>query len=154
MNVLYAGQPLAQSIFLAGPSPRDPKTPSWRPEALRILEALKFPGTVFVPEPETGSQWDYDNQICWEWEGLGQATCVAFWVPRELAAMPAFTTNVEFGLMVAGKKTVLGYPFSAPKMGYLRALAVRHQVPIFHTLEETLRTAVAKAANPCVRLSD
>ena len=27
------------AIFLAGPTPRDPETPSWRPEALDLLSS-------------------------------------------------------------------------------------------------------------------
>ncbi len=54
MEVVYARQPLPErveaSLFLAGPTPRSPATPSWRPEALRLLRELGFRGYVFAPE--------------------------------------------------------------------------------------------------------
>lgn len=54
MKVVYALQDIPSSfphaIFLAGPTPRDKDTPSWRPEAIHILEQLKYDGIVFVPE--------------------------------------------------------------------------------------------------------
>jgi len=41
MHPVYALEdlpdPCRASLFLAGPTPRDPVTPSWRPEALRLL---------------------------------------------------------------------------------------------------------------------
>lgn len=151
MNIIYAQQPLEKSIFLAGPTPRkSTTTPSWRPEALRILnEQLEFKGTVFVPESEGWEDgFDYDGQINWEWEALNQATVIVFWIPRDLKHMPAFTTNVEFGMSVHSSKVVLGYPTDAPKMNYLRALAKRFNITVSHTLEQTLATAVFKTQAP------
>lgn len=88
---------------------------------------------------------NYDAQVDWEWEALNQATAVAFWVPRELGAMPAFTTNVEFGYLVSSGKAVLGAPEGASKMGYLKRLAARHGVECWTTLEALLRAACKKA---------
>jgi len=149
MTPIFALQPLIKSIFLAGPTPRDPATPSWRPEALRLLQALGFDGQVFVPEAADWAPHNhYDDQIQWEWEALNSATVVAFWVPRDLATMPALTTNVEFGLLVQSGKLVLGYPSAAPKMKYLARLAKRHGAPVFHDLEATLREAVERTRRP------
>lgn len=146
MNVVYALQDLPRSIFLAGPTPRDPLVGSWRPEALEILERLGFTGSVFVPESEDWLAHDnYDRQIEWEWEGLDRASTIVFWIPRDLVTMPAFTTNVEFGYMVASKKILLGYPPGARKTNYLKALAERHGVPVFHTLEDILEEAARRA---------
>ena len=53
MNVVFSDQTLElsqPSIFLAGPSPRSSGVPSWRPQALDLLRALGFSGTVLVPE--------------------------------------------------------------------------------------------------------
>lgn len=146
MNVTYALQPLTKSIFLAGPTPRSADVSSWRPEALALLrDKLQFEGTVFVPEsPDGRPHTEYDHQVSWEWEALNQATVVVFWVPREKATMPAFTTNVEFGFLVASGKLVLGAPPHAEKMGYLRALAARYSVPVFDSLEGVLTEAVAR----------
>lgn len=140
MKVIHALEPLAKSIFLAGPTPRDNTGIDWRPEAIRILNMLNFGGTVFVPTPREPARWakDYDDQIHWEWEALDQATVAVFWVPRALDAMPAFTTNVEYGLKVGKGQVVLGFPEDAPKMRYLSKLAERYSIPVFRDLESTL----------------
>lgn len=150
MKVFYAVHTLPKSIFLAGPTPRDATTPSWRPRALEILEdELKFEGTVFVPESEKWeTKEEYLSQVEWEWEAMNSATIVVFWVPRNLIDMPAFTTNVEFGLMAHSNKAVLGYPPHAPKTGYLHALARRFNIPVAPSLEALLTIAVEKTKKP------
>lgn len=72
MNVIYARQPLAKSIFLADPTPRSADVPSWRPEAVRLLdEEFRFDGTVFVPEDAAGSRsFEYDDQVTWNGKQL------------------------------------------------------------------------------------
>lgn len=149
MIPVFALQRLPKSIFLAGPTPRDRATRSWRPEALRMLQDLGFEGQIYVPET---ADWvpheHYEAQVHWEWEALNAATVVAFWVPRDLAAMPALTTNVEFGMLVRSGKLVLGYPLYAQKMKYLAKLAKRHGVPVFHDLEATLGEAVERTRRP------
>lgn len=136
MIVTFVGQDLPQrepildvvpnSIFLAGPTPRSDDVKSWRPEALKLLAQQDFEGHVFVPE---SSDWgwlgDYDGQVRWEWEALGRAACVLFWVPRNLEDMPGFTTNVEFGFMAARYpfRVILAAPEDAPKLRYLRFVA-------------------------------
>lgn len=144
MKTSFAVEALPKSIFLAGPTPRDAATPSWRPEALQILENdFHFNGTVYVPED---SNWtarnSYDDQLSWEWEAMSISTVILFWVPRNLDNMPAFTTNVEFGLQVMSGKCVLGYPADAPKLRYLDALGRRYNVPIAHTLQDTIWMAL------------
>ncbi len=153
MEIIYAREPLPASIFLAGPTPRDAETKSWRPEALRILEELDFSGKVFVPEDRDKNRefeldQEYDHQVHWEWTALGGATVIVFWVPRELKKMPAFVTNVEFGLYIATGKVLLGAPEGAAKMGYLKALATRFNVPAYNTLEELLTQAIEKTKRP------
>jgi hypothetical protein len=143
MKVVYALEPLRQSIFLAGPTPRSVEVKSWRPEALYLLETLGFKGEVFVPEAaDWGPHKNYDQQVHWEWEALKQASVIVFWVPREMETMPAFTTNVEFGDWVRSGKVVLGAPADAPKMNYLRLLARKFNVPCYETLSDTLKAAV------------
>jgi hypothetical protein len=150
MNVLYAHDPIPKSIFLAGPTPRDKSVASWRPEAIKLIEDYGFDGNVLVPEPRGGewSKWEYENQVLWEWEGLNTATIVLFWVPREMQTMPAFTTNVEYGMMCASGKCVLGHPIGAPKCGYLDALAQRYNIPNFYDLTATVQYAIRKAMLP------
>jgi hypothetical protein len=149
MKIRYAQQPLEKSLFLAGPTPRSPNVPSWRPEACRILADLGFTGTVFVPEPDGFLAKDsYDDQVSWEWEGLNQATAVVFWVPRDLATMPGFTTNIEFGHVADSGKLVLGYPEGAPKMRYFDKMAQRYHLPIHRSLRATLEEAVRRTRIP------
>ncbi|NBX86386.1 MAG: hypothetical protein EBQ80_03980 [Proteobacteria bacterium] len=138
MKVIYARQPLpfvnragglvSQSIFLVGPTPRERSIPSWRPEALKILEDLNFEGTVFVPEDEGWGHFSPDThqeQIWWEIKALGVTSCVAVWLNRELPHMPAFTTNTEVGLLLAFKpeRLVFGIPPTARKTNYQATLA-------------------------------
>jgi hypothetical protein len=150
VNVVHAGQPLVlegPSIFLAGPTPRSPDVLSWRPEAVDLLLRLGFAGTVFVPErPDGWARVDYLDQVEWECAGLESCSVVAFWVPRDVARMPGFTTNVEFGRYVGSDRCVYGRPEGAPHTKYLDWLyaKVTGRTPE-HTLEGAMRAAVAAA---------
>lgn len=70
MNPVFALDPLPsqveRSIFLAGPTPRDKETPTWRNEALQILETLGYRGVVYVPEPRGKWAHEYMDQVNWE----------------------------------------------------------------------------------------
>jgi len=167
MQVVYAREPFpdrwTKSVFLAGPTPRDAETPSWRPEALRLLKAAGFDGVVFVPEDRdiTGcaiNPENYEPQIQWEDEGLQRADAIVFWVARELEPdedgrlkMPAFTTNIEWGEWFDSGKVALGYPEKTPKMGYLRTKAKWNLVPIAHTLEATVGEALGIVGEGALR---
>jgi 8-oxo-dGTP pyrophosphatase MutT (NUDIX family) len=147
MKIIYAYEEMpkviTKSLFLAGPTPRDPDVESWRGDALKILEDKGFDGVVFVPEPRDG-KWshDYDEQLGWEEEHLNIADCIVFWVPRDLETMPAFTTNVEFGMWCESGKIVFGAPPDAPKNKYLLNYAEKYHVPIGDSLTETLTHAM------------
>jgi hypothetical protein len=151
MKVVYAGDPRMgpNSIFLAGPTPRDENTLSWRPEALNLLEGLGFDGYVYVPEPKEGhmGKWPtYDEQCEWEQVHLDFATCILFWVPRDMTNMPAMTTNVEFGLYAKTGRVVLGYPaWAARSNRYLAFCAKKWGIPYEGTLRETLIKAIMRA---------
>lgn len=108
---------VGNSIFLAGPTPRSSKIPSWRPMAIDKLAKLNFSGTVLVPEGT--SNFNFKNQVEWEWEGLENCSAIVFWVPRELGTMPAFTTNVEFGSYVRSGRAYYGRPDNSEKNDYL-----------------------------------
>ena len=154
MNVVYAKQPFPSrtkgSIFLAGPTPRDPSVPSWRPEALRLLQESGWDGDVYVPEPDGDTPWDadYEGQVEWEETALHCSDIILFWIPRDLTplangslAMPGLTTNIEFGVWAESGKVVLGYPEGAPSMRYPRHYADKHQMLVGSTLDETLDLA-------------
>ena len=153
MQVVYARQehpdPTGPCLFLAGPTPRSPAVPSWRPQALSLLRRLDFGGTVFVPEEarEGGLPSAYaEEQVFWEWRCLGRADRIVFWVPRDLKTLPGFTTNVEFGFWCRSGKALLGFPPGTPKMRYLELLAWANGVPVFHELATLLREAIAAPA--------
>ncbi|MBI2637598.1 MAG: nucleoside 2-deoxyribosyltransferase domain-containing protein, partial [Candidatus Sungbacteria bacterium] len=160
MNVIYSREPFPKqttgSIFLAGPTPRkENAVPSWRPHALELLQELGFSGDVFVPEDREGdcgiSPETYAPQIEWETAGLNRTDTIVFWVPRNLATLPAFTTNIEWGAWGNSGKVVFGAPADAPKNGYLIHQADAFKTPRFETLEKTLRTAVAIIGNGAER---
>lgn len=152
MKVIYADQNIVvpsgqKSIFLAGPTPRDQQTPSWRLKALTILDNLDFNGIVFVPEKSNGQpKTDYIQQAEWEYVALHIATTIVFWIPRYLPDMPGFTTNVEFGYWVKSGKVLYGRPDTAEKIKYLDWLynKVTDQQPI-NELKELIELAIELA---------
>lgn len=123
MTVNYSDQKVIcgkKSIFLAGPTPRDKETLSWRKEASKKLELLGFNGVVYVPEYSTWKPKEgYEDQAMWERKALSEATIILFWIPRSLPDMPAFTTNVEFGYWLHTGKIIYGRPDNAEKIKYL-----------------------------------
>jgi hypothetical protein len=148
MVINYSGKEVIKgdkSIFLAGPTPRNKGSISWRPEALDILNKLDFSGIVYVPEYENGPGIvDDDKQFAWELEALEAAKVIAFWVPRKLPDMPAFTTNVEFGYWIRTGKVIYGRPDGAEHVGYLdRLYKFRTNNNPFHDLEQLLRQGIS-----------
>jgi hypothetical protein len=85
-----------------------------------------------IPEPRSG-EWrhSYADQTTWEVKMRARADLIVFWVPRELAQMPAFTTNIEFGEDYDSCRCLYGRPAGAPKTRYLdvRWQAVSGGVP-------------------------
>lgn len=140
------------SIFLAGPTPRDEGTPSWRPEALRLLEAQGYDGVVFLPEPRDGRwQRDYDAQVEWEEQHLQMADVILFWLPRELNAMPGLTTNDEWGTFKNSGKVVFGAPPEAAKVRYQRHYAQKFHTGEASSLEGTVALALARTGEGALR---
>jgi len=156
MQVVYATEippkTLTSSMFLAGPSPRNPEHPNWRIEAVKALEEMGYEGVVFIPLSRDG-EWShsYDDQVEWEETYLNMADLVVFWVPRDLESLPALTTNVEFGKWYDSGKAVLGYPPHAEKMRYLAYDANQEAIPLYDTLEGTLRYAVNRLGSGAKR---
>lgn len=147
MQVVYTKEAfpteVTKSLFLAGPTPRDTETPSWRPEALKLLEGLGYDGTVFVPENRGGKVFgDYIDQVEWEEKALSRADAVVFWVPREMSKMPALTTNCEWGMWADSGKAILGAPVGAASVRYLQTMATKLKVPSYSTLDAALEEAV------------
>ncbi|MEU5879804.1 nucleoside 2-deoxyribosyltransferase domain-containing protein [Spirillospora sp. NPDC047279] len=143
------------AVFLAGPTPRTPGGPSWRPEALRELREQWTGGgrlVVFVPEDRDGVyKGDYVGQVDWEERCLNLADEVIFYVPRELETMPAFTTNVEWGVWHDSGRAVFGAPPDAPKNEYLRHYAAKLGVPMATDLAGTVAAALARIGSGGLR---
>jgi len=161
MRIFYSDSPLKLdlyewSIFLAGPTPRSTDVPSWRPEAIAILESLGYDGQVIIPEHEFSkkrlcgqklSQEEFDRryltQVEWENEGTEKCSRVVFWIPRKLDTMPAFTTNVEFGRYVKSDKIVYGRPPESQKNLYLDWLYKKfNDLPIHENLTDLLKASI------------
>lgn len=146
--IVYAGEePPAgwqASVFVAGPMPRDPDLPSWRPEGLRLIEeqwSADGPLVVFVPEPRDRHHppVGYAHQL-WEDRWMSVVDAILFWVPREMPGTPGLTTNVEFGRYEGSGRVALGMPPHAHSVRYLRHFADQHEAPVADTL---LRTVAA-----------
>jgi 8-oxo-dGTP pyrophosphatase MutT (NUDIX family) len=146
-------QSFSKSLFLAGPSSRNKEeVPSWRPDAIKLLDDMGYNGVIFVPEGSDGGfKLDYDDQVGWEEKYLNACDCILFWIPRDLSPdskghpkMAALTTNVEFGAWADSGKVVLGAPEEAEKVSYLKHYAEEYNVPISDTLTDTLRSAMDK----------
>jgi 8-oxo-dGTP pyrophosphatase MutT (NUDIX family)/nucleoside 2-deoxyribosyltransferase len=147
MKVIYAQEEFpseyTKSIFLAGPTPRDNNIESWRNEALEILKQLKYDGAVFIPESKDGKfNGKYDDQVEWEKTGLNKADCIVFWIPRDLETMPAFTTNIEWGMWNDSGKVVIGFPKDSEKNTYIEKMLPELQLKLNTTLEDTLKEAI------------
>lgn len=139
-NVIHSSDEIKTTgpcVFLAGPTPRTETAKSWRPDFIEALRKTGFRGTILTPETIIYSpDFDYDTQIDWEDEGLTKADIIAFWVPRELKEMPAFTTNIEFGEWMKSGKVVLGYPEDAEKMRYMHRKAIKFNIPVYNDMNK------------------
>lgn len=156
MDVVYARcafPSIAKKVlFLAGPTPRDSQTVSWRWEALKVLKELGFDGTVYVPEDEGGGMsGSYSDQIVWEGKALDRSDVVVFWVPRKMGTMPGLTTNDEFGAYKGRTRIVFGAPEEAEKVRYQRFYCEKLGIRCFATLEETLAAAVKLVGKGALR---
>ncbi|MFC4587023.1 nucleoside 2-deoxyribosyltransferase domain-containing protein [Sphaerisporangium corydalis] len=158
IDLVWAREPIPagrRSVFLAGPTPRSEDVPSWRPAAIEAITlAWTGPGplTVLTPESRGGVRAEhYDDQFAWENAARESAGAILFWIPRDLATLPGFTTNVEFGHDVRSGRTVLGCPPGCPnpeRNRYLIHLAHHYAVPVHTTLDATVTATLALLPPP------
>ncbi len=138
--------------MLVGPTPRSIEVSSWRPEAIRLLEAIGYDGVVFIPEREDGTwRHSYDDQVETEERMLNAADCIVCWIPRDMKTMPALTTNDEWGGWKDSGKMVFGAPKDAPHTSYQKYYARKLGVPAFETLQATLLEAVRRLGQGALR---
>lgn len=151
MQVIYYGEEMpyrfSKSVFLCGPSFRTGQEgESWRKDALQILQDIGFDnGVVFVPENRDGKldeNHNYNETVSWEQKHLDICDVALFWVPRDLETLPAFTTNLEYGHLYTSGRVVLGFPEDTPKMKYLEYCAKQNNIPVSHSLTETIQNAL------------
>ncbi|PRH80775.1 hypothetical protein C6N75_02470 [Streptomyces solincola] len=143
--------PAGPKVFLAGPTPdKSAPAPSWRPTALDLITAQwtgPEPLTVLSPESRCGVRAErYEHQVDWETEARAAADAILFWIPRDVRALPGFTTNVEFGLDTPSGRAVLGAPADCPnpeRNRYLVYVAGRYSVPVCETLADTVTKTLA-----------
>lgn len=138
------------SMFLAGPTPREKGVKSWRDEAINLLQEMNYDGTVYIPESKTRvpgvEVLPFEETVEWEQVRLNSSSAIVFWIPREIKDMPAFTTNVEFGIYYNKGNAIYGRPRKAPKCKYLDYIYKRDvkEDPCV-TLKDTLSKAILKA---------
>lgn len=109
------------SIFLAGPCPRDDYSDDWRNEAIEILKELGFTGTVLNPTNKYYDETDKDHlekQTNWEYEAMHKASAIVFWIERS-DEHPALTTNIEFGNWIGKHGCYYGWTNDATHNNYL-----------------------------------
>ena len=153
MKIVYAQEEFpeafSKSIMLCGPTPRDEGVNSWRPEAIRILEKLKYDGIVFIPEIKNNKDFSYEwePQVQWEHDAMEMSDCVLFWIPRDMNTLPGLTTNDEWGTYKKSGKVILGCPDDAVKTEYQKHYAKSLTVPFNNTLEATITAALEFVEN-------
>lgn len=161
MKIIYAQESLmdknenVKSIFLAGPTPRNKNVKSWRKDAYKLLEDKNFEGIVYSPEPiNVESYKNYDAQMNWEQDALDKSDIILFYIPRDISLdennklkMPAFTTNIEFGLYAKSGKCVVAIPEDKIKVSsnqYIQKCCAKFNIPFKYSLEEIIDEALLR----------
>lgn len=163
MKVVYAQEKFPidsniKSIFLAGPTPRNKNVLSWRKDILKYLEDLNFDGIVYSPEPINVEAYkNYDDQMEWEQKALDKSTIILFYIPRDLSLdengklkMPAFTTNIEFGLYAKSKKLVVCIPEDKLKVSsntYIYKCCQKFDISFYYELDKAIQFIIERLNN-------
>ena len=145
------------SIFLAGPCPREDFSDDWRFEAFDILEKLGFSGKVLTPTNENYQRMLSDfgmdkgralaSQTMWESAAMHLASAIVMWIPRS-EAHPARTTNIEFGEWYKQPRVFVGWPDGAEHNEYIEVKLKSRGKRRYSTLESLLAAAVDALSSP------
>lgn len=139
------------SIFLAGPCPREDFSDDWRREAFSVLDQLGFGGTVITPTNQYFRQMTTEfgftqerareKQVAWERAAMHIASAIVFWIPRD-DAHPARTTNYEFGEWYKKPNVFVGWPDGAEHNEYMAYKLKEQKKTYFRALDGVLSAAV------------
>lgn len=146
------------SIFLAGPCPREDYEDDWRNEAIDILSKMRFDGVVLNPTNKYYDMEDPDHllkQTRWEEEAMKKASAIVFWIERS-EEHPAYTTNIEFGMWLGQPGIFVGWSDKAIKNNYIEIKLSDYELPRYKTLKSILEAVVKDLNRPKERwfLSD
>lgn len=136
--------PKGTSVFLAGPSPRSKDVQSWREGAVALLRSYNFDGPIVIPEDRDGpsGDFDFDEQVSWEYDGLRGAKVIGFYVPRDMKILPGLTTNDEWGYWKTSGKCVFAAPQDAQHVKYQFWWARKLNVPTANNLPDFVREVI------------
>ena len=158
VEVIFAGSDAPvnpnQSVFLAGPSPKDGALlQSWRRQLIERFKSTPHKRIdhlqLIVPEPETG-HWrdvmsnDYTekHQTLWEHNCMLKSKVIAFWLPtfwtpKNAGVYPANigpSSRFEFGFFLnnsirnAEQKLVVGSPEKAESLQWAQVLCEQYGI--------------------------
>lgn len=149
-------------IFLAGPTVRGNQQhlTSWRFEAVDTFESMGFDGTLIIPEFTDRAESDLGKDwiVNWEFNGLREADCILFWIPRTRELI-GLTTNFEMGYWMGKErdKMVYGRPNDAYRINYpdlmwvldSEEVGAGQSTEIFTTLADTISASIQLAICRC-----
>lgn len=145
---------LHNSIFLAGPCPRENYDDDWRFEAFKILNNMGYDGTVITPTNpgfnkarELYGEQTIEHQTAWEREAMNKCSALVFWIARS-KTKPARTTNIEFGEWYKKKGVYVGWPEDAIHNEYIAVKLNEQKKTPYDSLENMLADVVEKISNP------
>ena len=133
------------SIFLAGPCPRNKEQKDWRDDAIKYLESLGWDGIIINPTNRFYDDTDQDHlrkQTLWEMEACYKASAIVFWIERT-PENPAYTTNIEFGNWFEKDGVFVGWTEKAMKNAYLDERLKIIGKERYHSLESLLDAVVS-----------
>lgn len=137
---------IKNSIFLAGPCPRENYEDDWRTEAIDIIKNLGFSGNVLNPTNPLFKTIDLEKQTQWEREAMYKASAIVFWIPRSKEHI-ALTTNIELGYWIRKNNIFVGFPEDSIKNEYVGILSNKEGKKPYNNLFDMLYDVVEKLEN-------